>query len=141
MLHHDESSFWLKPFWLKGWLIKWHEVIHMNCIAMESNSYSGSPALVARFDTLHGPLQIYSQQALHAICSALPIVKHDDAQAQALLEGFSLEHWASYGRRKSRIASKVCKENGRLKAMLESTSSNWDKRNKVKVHMMMMNTR
>ena len=104
----------------------------MNCIAMESSSYSGSFALVARFDTFYGPLQIYSPQALHAICSALPIVKHDDAQPQALLEGFTFQQWASYGRRKSRITSKVCKENGRLKAILESTNSNWDKRNKVK---------
>jgi hypothetical protein len=53
-------------------------------------------------------------------------VKHDDAQPQALLEGFTLEQWASYGRRKSGITSKVCKENGRLKAMLDSIGHDQD---------------
>jgi hypothetical protein len=33
-----------------------------------------------------------------------------------LLEGFSIEQWASYAKRKSHIASAICKENGKLKA-------------------------
>jgi hypothetical protein len=41
-------------------------------------------------------------------------------QSAELFEGFSVEQWASYGKRKSHIASAVCKENGRLKAELDA---------------------
>lgn len=37
-----------------------------------------------------------------------------------LLDGFSIEQWASYAKRKARIATTICKENGALKAKLNA---------------------
>ena len=42
---------------------------------------------------------------------------HGGSHAE-LLDGFSIQQWASYSKRKSNIASSVCKENGELKAKL-----------------------
>ena len=39
-----------------------------------------------------------------------------------LLDGFTIEAWAACGRLKAKIATNVCKENGRLKRRLESMS-------------------
>lgn len=85
---------------------------------MTDASHHKCLAVIACFDTAHGPLSIYNHEALLAVCSALPVVKFMDDQPQTLLEGFTLERWAAYGRRKSSIASRICKENARLKAAI-----------------------
>jgi NACalpha-BTF3-like transcription factor len=34
-----------------------------------------------------------------------------------LLDGYTIQAWAAYGRRKAKVATEVCKENGRLKSL------------------------
>ena len=48
-----------------------------------------------------------------------------DAHAK-LLEGFTIEQWASYAKRKAHIASAICKENGVLKARLRDLGFHTD---------------
>ena len=95
---------------------------------------------LARLDTLRGPLFLFDSSAMKAVLETLPIVTElaggvplqsslgllpDPAFAvgvggRLLVDGFTIDQWATYGRRKSEIASRVCKENGALKAKLAS---------------------
>jgi hypothetical protein len=43
-----------------------------------------------------------------------------------LIDGFDIHSWAAYGRRKSKVASRVCKEVGRLKSLLATLELDMD---------------
>jgi hypothetical protein len=82
---------------------------------------------IAVLDSAIGQLHIYDIKAFGSLVESLaksPTMLHvgHRAEQQILVDGFTIEQWAAYGRHKAAIASKVCKDNGRLKAMLDSMS-------------------
>jgi hypothetical protein len=82
--------------------------------------------LVAVLLTEYGPLQLYSLQALQGTVAALPKnfkIASEFSPAAApdnvdVKEGWGIEQWSYWGRKKSALASKICKENGALKARI-----------------------
>ena len=83
----------------------------------------------------HGALQVATTSFALLFCSSSDTVKmtvdsmshitHADAPntvnpGAELHDGLSIEQWASYAKRKSNVASAVCKENGILKAKLNA---------------------
>ena len=90
---------------------------------------------IARFDTLHGPMFLFDASAVKAVLEALPITEFaGGAQLQSSvgsmldpvsfvgsctrLQGFTIEEWANHARKKSSLASRICKQNGELKAQV-----------------------
>ena len=75
----------------------------------------------------HTALQIAALSFANLMVEAAPSQSlHADAapssdQRSVLFDGFSIEQWASYAKRKAHIASAVCKENGSLKAKINAT--------------------
>ena len=74
---------------------------------------------VTVLDSSAGKVYSYNAAAIAAVinsvsCSCSPA----SPACPALLDGFTMEQWAAFGRRKSAIASRVAKENGVLKARL-----------------------
>ena len=74
-----------------------------------------------------GPLHFYDAQCLERLLTTVISNSlagdHPNAapkDTEPFLEGYNISQWAEYARHKSRIASRVCQENGRLKALLES---------------------
>ena len=102
--------------WLTG--PKAHGSLFVICAKMEHGCPPDCPGPVASLNTLQGPLLIYSQQALVAICAGLPTIRHNDAQPSALMEGFTSEQWAAYGRRKASIASRYARRTAGSKPSL-----------------------
>ena len=45
-------------------------------------------------------------------------------QRGALVDGFDVHEWAAYAKKKAQIASVICKERGRLKAILSASNTN-----------------
>ena len=107
----------------------------------QSRSMVLDSPLVAALLTECGPLQIYSVQALREIVGVLPkcswgscgaslTAAHDDAaaiapsttsnrdQSRSVVEGWDLGQWRHWGRKKSALASSICKLNGVLKARI-----------------------
>ena len=85
-----------------------------------------TPGLVAILCTVHGPMHIFSQEALVGIVSVLPIMTNqENSSSQCILDtpvdGFSVRQWVSYAKKKAAIASRVCRENGRLKAAVSDS--------------------
>ena len=84
-------------------------------------------ASLAVFSSPLGQLTIHDLNALQTMVNALMGAArqtHASAHLEVpglLLEGFSIEQWAVYGRRKAAIASQVCRENGKLKAALTAS--------------------
>ena len=78
-----------------------------------------------------GALQIFDGDALAKLVMSLPRHSMDagdimrgptpSVTPQILHDGFTVEQWISYGRRKANIASAICKENGLLKKQLAET--------------------
>ena len=69
-----------------------------------------------------GTLELFTIEALIQVLEKTPIVITPVAIASesstlpaVLIDGFDVHAWATYGRHKSKIASKVCKDLGRLK--------------------------
>ena len=94
---------------------------------------------IACLETHCGPLVIFDSAALVAVgeslskfheskavkFSAAELVSRkvtdvgaSDARAELKFEGFNIQEWAVFPKMKSRIASTKCRENGRLKALL-----------------------
>ena len=73
---------------------------------------------VAALDSPAGHLYFYDVAAIATVIKSLSSAC--SPASPALLEGFTMEQWAAFGRRKSAIASRVSKENGALKAKLLS---------------------
>ena len=74
-----------------------------------------------------GELHIFDADALAKVVMSLPSVAVHTAAVKTietctakplLHDGFTIEQWGSFGKRKSKIASSVCKENGFLKKRL-----------------------
>ena len=88
----------------------------------------------ARLDTRCGPMFLFVQAAVKAVLLALPSVAEtgggvplqsprgstlDPESALGIgtrFEGFTIEEWARYAKTKSSIASRICKQNDKLKA-------------------------
>ena len=101
---------------------------------------AGSNPCIARLLTSAGHLEIYSDVALAVMIEKISMTPAKDALASPVktsmapalddrpvvarlcdatnYEGFTILEWADYAKRKSRIASSVCKCNGELKATL-----------------------
>ena len=80
---------------------------------MESHSgIGGCP--IAILNTSCGPLHIFHTSALREVVCSLAPLQVADVQ---VLDGFNIHQWAEYGRKKAMIASRICKENGRLKLL------------------------
>jgi hypothetical protein len=71
-----------------------------------------------------GHLYFYEAAAITTVINSLSLTC--SPAAPKLLDGFTLEQWAAFGKRKSAIASRVCKENGALKAKLASSGGDSD---------------
>ena len=85
----------------------------------------------AVLQTKRGDLVIYDSEAVAKVVAALPEVSQlpdyfsDPPPAPPpleLLDGFTIEQWAKFGKLKAEIASRVCRENGSLKKKLASYS-------------------
>jgi len=77
---------------------------------------------MAVLDSVAGQLHIYDTKAFDSLIDSLfirPTSSH--AKPRELFDSFTKEQWVAYGRNKASIASRVCKENGKLKAMLHKT--------------------
>ena len=74
---------------------------------------------VAVLESPFGKLHIYDSSALSTIVSLLRVAA---PAPEVEFEGFSAKDWAQYAKRKAAIASKVCKQNGELKARLSAAS-------------------
>ena len=83
---------------------------------------------VAILHTSCGELHIYDVAGLREIMCALvvqlpvaqtPEAARDDEQ-NAKLDGFSLKEWSDYAKRKARIATEKCRENGKLKEAIRA---------------------
>ena len=89
-------------------------------------------AVAGCLHTKCGPLYIYDVEAIIAIVGAINelgleadshdhgvdlVTKLDEAKS-VLLDGFNIEEWASYAKKKASIASHMCSLNGAFKANL-----------------------
>ena len=100
---------------------------------------------IARFDTLHGPMFLFDASAVKAVLEALPITEFaGGVQLQSSvgsmldpisfvgsctpLQGFTIEEWANHARKKSSLASRICKQNGELKAQVASYADSCPKK-------------
>ena len=82
---------------------------------------------VARLDSAKGQLHLFDVTAVASVLERLPIIDIGNdtavdtrfyAAGAALFGGFSAETWSQYAKKKSRIASRLCRENGELKACI-----------------------
>lgn len=79
---------------------------------------------VASLMTVHGPLLIYTTDALVGLVSSMPTQPIKDMiERTDKLDGYSLPEWAAFARKKAKIASSVAKLNGELRAKLGSVNS------------------
>jgi len=86
-----------------------------------------------------GPLQIYNSDALRAVVEALPRHCWDPLDiasgstmassstkpnhaANEVIDGWNIEQWRQWGRKKSALASNICKLNGILKAQIADSA-------------------
>ena len=69
------------------------------------------PACSASFASRSGVLHLYTDMALEAV-----INKISADRACGKVESFNIQQWAAFAKKKSNIASSICKELGRLKA-------------------------
>ena len=91
---------------------------------MEVQSDSLASCPIAILNTSCGPLHIFDASSLLEIVRALAGQLNAEKSLatahvpghQQLLHGFNIHQWADYGHKKAMIASKVCRDNGRLKA-------------------------
>ena len=103
------------------------------------------PPFVASLMTECGPLRIYSVQALCEVIETLPksfslplddglgaahnnvasnvSPTFDSCHSQGVIEGWNTEQWSKWGRKKSALASNICKLNGSLKARIADLES------------------
>ena len=95
-------------------------------------------ACVARLDTVHGPLFLFDSSAVQVVLETIPIVSeiaggvsiqrplgetlitNSAADSAIRFEGFTIDEWAVYAKKKSSLASRICKQNVELKAKLAS---------------------
>ena len=93
---------------------------------------------LARLDTLRGPLFLFDSSAVKAVLETLPnvlkLVGGVTLQSSpglmpetasvvgdgARFEGFTVAEWANHAKKKSSLASRICKHNGELKAQIAS---------------------
>ena len=67
-----------------------------------------------------GTLHIFSQDALKVVLEKMAEKPLNDVGGDAhLFEGYDAEQWAKFAQMKSKIASSICRENGRLKSRLQ----------------------
>ena len=91
------------------------------------------PPLVAELLTTCGPLQFYSNQALRELVHTLPnscCISGDrgamasgasltsNSLQRGVIEGWDVDQWCKWGRKKSALASNICKLNGTLKTRI-----------------------
>ena len=89
--------------------------------AMHSDAKRGA---VACFMTARGPLFLYSMEALSNVFASFPhAVESNSAECNNKSDGFTVDEWAAYARKKSAIASSVAKLNGVLKTKLAALRS------------------
>ena len=69
------------------------------------------PACIASFASRSGQLHIFTKEALETVIDKISMESTVDK-----LEGFDITQWAAFAKKKSNIASSICKELGRLKA-------------------------
>ena len=77
--------------------------------------------VIACLSSAQGDLSIYDVEALKVVLEQLPEI--GSTESMSLYEGHSAEAWAAYAKKKAAVASKVCKENGRLKQQFNSLSA------------------
>jgi hypothetical protein len=69
------------------------------------------PACLASLATRSGQLHIFTEKALEIVIDRIPL-DHTDGK----LEGYDIFQWAAFAKKKSSIASSICRELGSLKA-------------------------
>lgn len=83
-----------------------------------------SPPAVACLLSQKGPLQIYDTSAFLSVLQKLPDLTiggcnvADGAALPAEVDGYSPMAWCQYAKTKAKIASRICRENGALKARI-----------------------
>ena len=74
-------------------------------------------ACIASFASHSGVLHLYTDKALEAVVNKIAV---DGARDK--LEGFDILEWAAFAKKKSNIASSICKELGRLKTCMSAST-------------------
>ena len=69
------------------------------------------PACIASLATHSGQLHIFTEKALEIVIDRIPLDRTDGK-----LEGYDIFQWAAFAKKKSSIASSICRELGSLKA-------------------------
>ena len=69
------------------------------------------PDCIATLTSRCGLLHLFTEQALQSVIDKISVDSPEDK-----LDGFDIQQWAAFARKKSSIASSICKELGRLKA-------------------------
>ena len=73
----------------------------------------------------NGVLAIYDSEALVRVASSLKCSRPAN-HVPELVDGFTIHEWAAFGRLKSSIASRTCRENGALKKQVADLTSSSD---------------
>ena len=68
------------------------------------------PLCIAAFASRAGFLHLYTEQALEIVLDKISM-----GHVIEKIEGYDIMQWAAFARKKSQIASSICKELGRLK--------------------------
>jgi len=74
------------------------------------------PGCIASFASRGVLLHLFTQQALETVLDKNSVMRDEDK-----LDGFDIHEWAAFAKKKSSIASSICKELGRLKASQSAT--------------------
>ena len=69
------------------------------------------PACIASFASRSNQLHIFTEKALETVIDQISM-----ESTYLKLEGFDISQWAAFAKKKSNIASSICKELGRLQA-------------------------
>ena len=77
------------------------------------------PASIASFASHSGVPHLYTDMALESLIDKISVDRASDK-----LEGFDIQQWAAFAKKRSNIASSICKELGRLKAQASSNFPN-----------------
>ena len=98
----------------------------LNVFATLTCSYIICPMAVldrAQFDNF--AVEFFDAQELHKFLNATqnPCAAAPCSAQLLLVDGFTIDQWSGYARLKASIASRVCCENGNLKAQLHAFSS------------------
>ena len=83
-----------------------------------------SSAVKAVLDTIHidnkmaGGVSVFLHNTLNMTGGLISVVDIDTR-----VEGYTIDHWSNYAKKKSFLASRICKQNGELKTQLASCSN------------------